>query len=105
MKPLYRRFGFLYIRPGLGTTRQNHRILISYDCNDCDVIMWDVNLNPKSESDKYQITQLCNGKLEMVLNEETKTNTNNQIDHILADKIQKGRMFVTSYYNFVTDHT
>ena len=30
--------------------------------------------------------------------------TQNQIDHILVNNILKGRVFVTPYYNFVSNH-
>ena len=66
--------------------------------------MGDLNLNPRNDSDMERINQLCNGKLEMALREHTTTDSKNQIDHILADKVLKSRIFVTSYYNFATNH-
>ena len=104
MKPLYLRFAFLYMRPGTGSKKQIETILTSYGCNDCDVIMGDLNLNPKNPSELQRIQQLCNGNLQMALQEETTTDSKNQIDHILAHKTLKGRIFVTSYVNFATTH-
>ena len=104
LKPLYLRFAFLYIRPGSGTKRQISTILKSYECNDCDIIMGDLNLNPQKPSELERINQLCSEKLEIALNEETTTDSKNQIDHILADKMLKGGIFVTSYYNFASNH-
>ena len=104
LNPLYLRFGFLYITPGSGTKKQIYTILNSYEYNNCDVIMGDLNLNPKYESDQERINQLCNDNLEMALKEETTTDSKNQIDHILTDKTLRGRIFVTSYFNFSSNH-
>ena len=68
MKPLYLRFGFLYIRPGGGTKKQISRLLNSYQCNDCDVLMGDLNLNPNNAIEKDRIQQLCNENLEKQCN-------------------------------------
>ena len=65
--------------------------------------MGDVNLNPSNESEKERINELCNSRLEMALNEQTTTDSKNQIDHILVDRELKGRVFATSYYNFMSN--
>ena len=104
MNPLYLRFCFMYIRPGVGSKRQINKILTTYGCNNCDVIMGDLNLNQRHDSEKERIEQLCHGKLEVALNEATTTTTANQIDHILVNKTLRSRVFVSSFYNFVSNH-
>ena len=83
---------------------QIHKILQSYEYSDCDIMMGDLNLNPIIQSEKERINQICNSRLEMAMNEQTTTDTKNQIDHILVDKVLKGRVFVTSYFNFMSNH-
>ena len=104
MSPLYLRFAFVYIRPGKGSKNQIYKMLNDYKCGDCDVIMGDLNLNPKIAREKARILQLCNENLEIALQEETTTNTFHQIDHILTHKRLRGRTFVTSYFTFLSDH-
>ena len=104
LSPLYLSFAFIYIRPGKGSKNQINKILIDYKCEDCDVIMGDLNLNPNNAEEKVRILQLCNDNLEMALHEETTTNTFHQIDHILIHKRLRGKTFVTSYFNFTSDH-
>ena len=104
MNPLYLRMCFIYLRPGVGSKKQIDKILRTFDCNNCDIIMGDLNLNPKHEQEMQRIEQLCHGELEIALNEETTTTTLNQIDHILVHKSLKRRVFVSSYYNFVSNH-
>ena len=66
--------------------------------------MGDLNLNLRKDSERERIEQLCQSQLEVALNEETTTTTLNPIDHILVNKTLRGRVFVSSYYNFVSNH-
>ena len=59
MSPLFLKIGFLYIRPGTGSKKQIDTILKNYECNDCDILMGDLNLNPRKEADMLRIKQLC----------------------------------------------
>ena len=66
MKPLYLRFGFVYLRPGTGTKKQIDTLLNSYNCKDCDVIIGDLNLNPRnfSENERIQfLSRSSSGKI------------------------------------------
>ena len=50
------------------------------------------------------MAQLCQyGQLEILLHEPT-IKSYNQPDHILGDKSLKGKIFVTSFFNFISDH-
>ena len=91
MNPLYLRMSFIYLRPGVGSKTQISHMLKKYDCSKCDIIMGDLNLNPKNDSEKKRIEELCHGELEMALNEETTTTTSNQIDHIFVNKRLRGK--------------
>ena len=104
MKPLYLRVCFVYIRPGAGNKKQINHMLQYYDCSKCDIIMGDLNLNPRNDTERERINQLCHEDLEIALQEETTTKTKNQVDHILVSRRLKKRVFVTTYYNFVSDH-
>ena len=54
------------------------------------------NLNQRNYDERLRLNQLChNGQVESVLNEPT-TKNYNQVDHILADKQMKGKLFTTS---------
>ena len=66
--------------------------------------MGDLNLNPRENNDQLRLAQLCqNGQLEILLQEPT-IKSYNQPDHILGDKSLKGKIFVTSFFNFISDH-
>ena len=104
MNPLYLRMCFMYLRPGVGSKRQINKILKNYGCDKCDVIMGDLNLNLRNNLERDRIEQLSQSQLEVALKEETTTTSSNQIDHILVNKTLRGRVFVSSYFNFVSNH-
>ena len=98
------KIAFLYIRPGKASKLLIRNLFNKYDCHDCDIIMGDLNLNPKLSNDKKRLDQLCQeGKLEPFLNEPT-TKSFSQIDHILGSSSLKGKVYVTSFFNFISDH-
>ncbi len=66
--------------------------------------MGDVNLNRRNPDEHERLIQLCQeNKLEAVLKEPT-TKSFHQPDHILVDRSQKKRVYITSFYNFISDH-
>ena len=104
MKHIYLKIAFVYIRPNKATKTLINTLLNSFDCKDCDLIMGDFNLNRRNPNEYERLIQLCQeDKLEAVLKEPT-TKSYHQPDHILVDKSLKERVFVTSFYNFISDH-
>ena len=68
-------------------------LLEYYDCKNCDIIMGDLNLNPRENNDQLRLAQLCqNGQLEILLHEPT-IKSYNQPDHIFGEKLLKGKIF------------
>ena len=68
-----------------------------FDCDDSDVIMGDLNLNPRINSDRQRLNQLCqNDKLRSILN-EPKTKNYTQIDHILGHRSLLEWVYATSF--------
>ena len=96
------KFAFVYLRPNAGNKDQISKILKNYQCSDVNVIMGDLNLNPRISFENDRLKQLCENK-EPALNEVT-TVHKNQLDHIIVSKELKGHVFVTSFFNFISDH-
>ena len=72
------------------------------DCSNVDLIMGDLNLDPKKKEDRAKLDLLCQTR-SMILNETT-TIRFNQLDHILLDNRKFSAYFATSYLNYTTDH-
>ena len=51
-----------------------------------------------------KLEDLCKKDKFISLKEITRIVSNNQVDHILADKIFEGKSYSTSYFNFISDH-
>ena len=94
--------GFLYCR----STPNNLEInKISKSFEECQFLMGDFNLSPTIISDSKKLDQLCKiSDKFLALKETTRVTSNNQLDHILADKSFLGKCFATSYFNFISDH-
>ena len=66
--------------------------------------MGDFNLSPRKETDKKKILDLCEPNRYQALNEITRRDSSNQLDHILVDKMFETCCFTTSFFNFISDH-
>ena len=66
--------------------------------------MGDFNLSSRVKEDRKKIDQLCENKKLSVLNDITRSISNNQLDHIIIDKELSDKSYVTSYHNFISDH-
>ena len=76
---------------------------IVQDLSNIDLIMGDLNLDPRKQEDRAKLDMLCKNR-EMVLNETT-TIRFNQLDHILLNNSKFGSFYATSYHNYTTDHS
>ena len=94
-------FGFLYSR---STPNKNEINYIQKAFNDCDVIMGDLNLSHKKKEDQQKLDILCGNKKKSILNELTRSISNNQLDYVMANEEISGRIYSTSYKNFISDH-
>ena len=81
--PINKTFGFIYLRPSSGSQDQISKMLKEYQCNTCDVLMGDMNLNPRIAYDNDKLKQPCGSNKEIALHEVT-TSQKNQLDHILV---------------------
>ena len=102
-EPINKTIAFVYMRPSTSSETQINKILQEYQCERCEIIMGDMNLNPREKSDMDRLEQLCQNRKEIAL-QETTTRQKNQLDHILVDKKLNVNVFVTSFVNFISDH-
>ena len=93
--------GFLYCR---STPNMQEIQVINKKFAWCHLIMGDFNLSPKIPDDKGKLERLCGSSKFCVLKEITRVISDNQLDHILADKAFEDKCFATSYFNFISDH-
>ena len=94
-------FGFVYSR----STPNNPEIkAICKYFAECNVLMGDFNLSHKNQDDQLKVVKLCQGKKFSALKEITRSMSNNQLEYILIDEPMKAFCYVTSYYNFISDH-
>ena len=94
-------YGFVYCR---STPNQSEIQSICKCFEECTIIMGDFNLSHRVIEDQLKVKSLCQEKKISALNEITRSMSNNQLDYILKDKCLNGQYFVTSYYNFISDH-
>ena len=95
------KIGFLYCR-----TKPNDKevqAIVKY-FQECHALLGDLNLSIRESGDLKKLKILCNKKKEIALIETTRTLSNNQLDHILVDKELMKFTFVTSFFNFISDH-
>ena len=93
--------GFLYCR-----TKPNNKevqAIVKY-FQECHALLGDLNLSIRDVEDLKKLKTLCNKKKEIALVETTRIVSNNQLDHILVDTKLMKCSFVTSFFNFVSDH-
>ena len=100
IKSLYRRASFLYIRTS-PNTREVYEITKSLQS--CDIIIGDLNLNPKILEQKKKLTTICGQNKFMAL-EEITTVHNSQLEHVIVEKDLKHKCYATAYFNFGSDH-
>ena len=93
--------GFIYCRSN--PNNSEIRGIKKYFDN-CNFLMGDFNLSSRVREDRMKIDQLCENKKLNVLNDITRSISNNQLDHIIIDKELSDKSFVTSYHNFISDH-
>ena len=92
------KLGFIYIN---STPIQDELEKIIFSFRNCDLIMGDLNLDPKRDEPKLR--QLCGSKKVLALKEFTFRNFN-QLDHIILNKELTENSFSTSYRNPTSDH-
>ena len=71
----------------------------------CTALLGDFNLSHRNDQDKQKIMALCNETKVSALREITRAISNNQLDYILIKAIFRKFCFVTSFHNFISDHT
>ena len=96
-----RSVGFLYCRstPSSSDIARIKEIFI-----DCNAYMGDLNLSHRIEGDKTKLRMLCGDSKISVLNEITRSISNNQLDYILINRDLQEHCFSTAFYNFISDH-
>ena len=95
------KIGFLYSR---STMTETEVISTNKAFKECNVLMGDFNLLPKKEAEQKKLDLLCQSDKYQALKEITRRVSNNQPDHILVDKALQSVCYVTSYFNFISDH-
>ena len=93
--------GFVYCR----STPNNADIsYIKKVYGDCSTIMGDLNISHRIDSQKSKLSFLCDDSRVSILNEITRSLSNNQLDYVLVQKWLEDNTFSTSFYNFISDH-
>ena len=64
--------------------------------------MGDFNLKPNIASDEKLLNSICGTTHQLALNENT--TVHGQPDHVILHKRFETKSFVTSFFNFVSDH-
>ena len=93
--------GFMYCR-STPNEKEIKGTLKSF--KECQILMGDFNLSPKLPKDLKKLNTLCGDEKNISLKEITRTLSCNQPDHILIDKQIERFCYVTSYFNFISDH-
>ena len=70
---------------------------------ECHALLGDFNLSPSSNNDMKKLTLLCGNRKLFALSEITRRLSNNQLDHVLVDKIFDKVIYATSFHNFISD--
>ena len=94
------RFTFIYSNHSLSL---NEAASLHSRTADMDYLLGDLNLNPKYSNELKALYMICGTSMEMLLNETT-TKHNSQIDHITGRKRENRKIFITTFFNFATDH-
>ena len=95
------KIGFIYCR-STPTHQEINAINKAFD--ECHILTGDFNLSHRIAGDKEKLTNLCQTRRKSVLNEITRSQSNNQLDYVLVDAILKQFCFATSFNNFISDH-
>ena len=75
---------------------------ITLKINDMDLVMGDINLDPKRTDDAPKLLSMCDNR-SRVLNEVT-TIRYNQLDHIFLNSEKYPSYFTTTFFNHSSDH-
>ena len=100
IKSLYRRASFLYIRRTPNTREVNE---IKKALQSCDIIIGDLNLNPKIIEQKQKLKTIC-GTTKFMALEEITTLHDSQLEHVIVEKDLRNKCYATAYFNFGSDH-
>ena len=71
---------------------------------ECNYLLGDLNLSHRVKSDQAKLTTLCGTSKVNILDEITRSVSNNQLDYIVADKNLVEKSYATSFHNFISDH-
>ena len=93
--------GFLYCR-STPTIKEIEGITKNFE--ECNLLIGDLNLSHRIESDKEKLIRLCNNTKMNILHEITRSVSNNQLDYILTNLDLAETCYATSFNNFISDH-
>ena len=100
LKKIYKKIVCLYIRQ---TPNKKESLEIRDRFETVDCIMGDLNLNKETQSERLNLLQIC-GKNKSIALDEITTNKNNQLDHVILDKLMVKNCFTTSFFSLASDH-
>lgn len=94
--------GFLYCR----STPSNSEIKsVCENFKECNILMGDLNLSHRNKEEFQKVLNLCHPNKVSALSEITRPMSNNQLDYILIDEELNQHAYVTSFNNFISDHS
>ena len=95
------KLGFIYCRSSPLAVEIN---AIKKQFEDCNIILGDLNLSHRIRSDQDKLNVLCDFKRRSILEEITRSASNNQLDYVLVDEDIAQTSYATSFNNFISDH-
>ena len=95
------KFGFIYSRSSPNNTEIE---ALQEKIDDCQYVLGDFNLSHRLKSDKEKLSNICKPSKCNILNEITRSVSNNQLDYVLANKSLADKSYSTSFMNFISDH-
>ena len=87
------KFGFIYSK---SSPNEDEIKYLQKALNSCDVIMGDLNLSHRKKEDQQKLDILCGKEKRNMLNEITRSISNNQLDYVLVNKELTEFTFSTS---------
>ena len=93
--------GFIYCK-STPTVTEAKAIKMVFE--DCDSLLGDLNLSHRVKEDVEKLQTICDDSKISILNDITRSISNNQLDYILIKKSLSRCLLPDAYFNFISDH-
>ena len=93
--------GFIYCK-STPTATEAKAIKIVFE--ECDALLGDLNLSHRVKDDVEKMKIICDDSKSSILNDITRSISNNQLDYILVRKSLSRSFLPFAYFDFISDH-